>query len=71
MQELFKRQRRLNMTLTELERRSGVDRGSIRTWKRGAQPRLGNFIAVCNAVGLDVRVVDMAGSHGEGAIPLC
>ncbi len=40
-----------------LEKRVGLARGAMAKYRRGVQPSLATFRAICNAVGLDVEIV--------------
>lgn len=46
-----------NLSLNEVSEKCGVDRNTLSTWRTGqSSPRLDLFIAVCEAVGLEVQL---------------
>lgn len=51
--ELNKRE----LTWAEAEAKAGVAVGTIRAWKSRSMPRLDNFTAALNAIGLDLKIV--------------
>jgi transcriptional regulator with XRE-family HTH domain len=53
------RREALGMTITQLDRRSGVDSETIRQWERhGATPRCDNLAAVAKVLGLRLVLVE-------------
>ena len=71
IKRLFREMRLQHLTISEVAHISGIERSTLRSWKRARQPTLGNIRAALNAVGCDLVVVlidgdDHIGHPGEG-----
>lgn len=54
---IFEAMRRKQYTYGDLERRSGVSWWTVRRWRRGQLPELGNLLAVYKILGIELKAV--------------
>lgn len=45
--------------VSRIESRAGLSIGTVRHWKDGKTPRIDTFIAALNALGLDLKIVNL------------
>ena len=58
---LIVEQRRLGISQKELENRSGVSLETVNNWRKATNPSLVSYLAVLNALGLDLAIVPREG----------